>query len=155
MDYCQVKMRSLQRCSNQEEKLLLNGSLTSYVENKEGPSEVEEISASSDTQEQRSESMQQLHRHNIAEYTQTVLSLILLERLQTIIDPQLLDSQCGFRKGKGTVDQIWVTQQLVDQANEYQTLMSLGFVDLTKAYDSMGRSTVAIQSHTQASRYRY
>ena len=41
-----------------------------------------------------------------------VLSLILLERLQTIIDPQLLDSQCGFRRGRGTVDQIWMTRPL-------------------------------------------
>ena len=30
MDDHQEKMRLLQRCSNQEEKLLLNGSLTSY-----------------------------------------------------------------------------------------------------------------------------
>ena len=77
-----------------------------------------------------------------------VLSLILLERLQTIIDPQLLDSQCGFRRGRGTVDQIWVTRQLVERANEYQTPFSLGFVDLTKAYDSVDRSTlVAILRH--------
>ena len=77
-----------------------------------------------------------------------VLSLILLERLQTIIDPQLLDSQCGFRRGRGTVDQIRMTRQLVEQANEYQTPISLGFVDLTKAYDSVDRSTlIAILRH--------
>ena len=77
-----------------------------------------------------------------------VLSLILLERLQTIIDPQLLDSQCGFRRGRGTVDQIWMTRQLVERANEYQTPISLGFVDLTKAYDSVDRSTlIAILRH--------
>ena len=77
-----------------------------------------------------------------------VLSLILLERLQTIIDPQLLNSQCGFRKGRGTVDQIWVTRQLVERANEYHTPISLGFVDLTKAYDSVDRPTLgAILRH--------
>ena len=77
-----------------------------------------------------------------------VLSLILLERLQTIIDPRLLDSQCGFRKGRGTVDKIWVTRQLVEQANEYQNPVSLGFVDLTKAYDSVEHSMlVAILRH--------
>ena len=27
-----------------------------------------------------------------------VLALVLLERLQTIIDPQLMEAQCGFRK---------------------------------------------------------
>ena len=77
-----------------------------------------------------------------------VLSLILLERLQTIIDPQLLNSQCGFRKGQGTVDKIWVTRQLVERANEYQTPVSLGFMNLTKAYDSVDHSMlVAIMRH--------
>ena len=35
-----------------------------------------------------------------------VLSLLLLNRLETIIDSQLMESQCGFRKGCGAVDQI-------------------------------------------------
>ena len=35
-----------------------------------------------------------------------VLSLVLLDRLKTIIDPQLMDAQCGFQKSRGTVDQI-------------------------------------------------
>jgi len=61
-----------------------------------------------------------------------VLSLILLERLQVIIDPQ-----CGFRKGRGTVDQIWVVRQIVVRATEYRIPLFLCFVDLTKAYDSV------------------
>ena len=43
-----------------------------------------------------------------------VLSLILLERLENIIDPQLLESQCGFPQGRGTTDQIWLTWQIVE-----------------------------------------
>ena len=35
-----------------------------------------------------------------------VLTLILLERLQTIIEPQQMEAQSGFREGSGTVDQI-------------------------------------------------
>ena len=50
-----------------------------------------------------------------------VLVLILLERLQTIIEPQLLEAQCGFRKGHGTVDQIWVVRQVVERAKKYHT----------------------------------
>ena len=57
-----------------------------------------------------------------------VLSLILLERLQAIIDPQLLESQCGFRKGRGTTDQIWVTRQIIERAVEYETAAHLCFV---------------------------
>ena len=71
-----------------------------------------------------------------------VLSLILLERLQAIIDPQLLESQCGFRKGRGTIDQIWLTRQIVERAAEYGTAAHLCYVDLTKAYDSVDRNAL-------------
>ena len=68
-----------------------------------------------------------------------VLALILLERLQEMIEPQLMEAQCGFRKGCGTVDQIWVVQQIVERAAEYHTPICFSFVDLTKVYDSVNR----------------
>ena len=71
-----------------------------------------------------------------------VLVLILLERLQTIIEPHLLEAQCGFRKGRGTGDQIWVVWQVLERAKEYHTLVCMSFVDLTKAYDSVNRQTL-------------
>ena len=71
-----------------------------------------------------------------------VLSLVLLDRLETIIDPQLMEAQCGFRKGRGTIDQIWATRQIIERATEYQGTVHLGFVDLTKAYDSVDRSAL-------------
>ena len=71
-----------------------------------------------------------------------VLALTLLEQLQTITEPQLMDTQCGFRKGCSTVDQVWVTCQVVEKAAEYQTSVCLCFVDLSKAYDSMDRTAL-------------
>ena len=53
-----------------------------------------------------------------------VLSLILHEKLQAIIDPQLLESQRGFRKGRGTTDQIWVTRQIIERVVEYHIFAS-------------------------------
>ena len=70
-----------------------------------------------------------------------VLSLILLERLHAIIDPQLLESQCGFRKGRGTTDQIWLTRQIVEGAAECETAAHLCYVDI-KAYDSVDRNAL-------------
>ena len=66
-----------------------------------------------------------------------VLALILLDRLQTIIDPQLMEAQYRFRKGRGTVDQLWVVRQVVERATEYRNPLYLCFVDLTKVYDSI------------------
>ena len=71
-----------------------------------------------------------------------VLALILLDRLQAIIEPQLMEAQCGFRKGRGTVDQLWVVRQVVERATEYRTPLYLCFVDLTKAYDSVNRQAM-------------
>ena len=88
-----------------------------------------------------------------------VLSLILLERLQTIIDPQLLDSQRGFRRGRGTVDQIWMTRQLVERANEYQTYIprvcgSDQGLRLCGSFH-IDCHPETLRSHTPASQYRY
>ena len=71
-----------------------------------------------------------------------VLALILLERLQTIIEPQLLEAQCSFRKGCSTVDQMWVVWQVVERAKEYHTPVCMSFDDLTKAYNSVNRQAL-------------
>ena len=72
-----------------------------------------------------------------------VMSLVLLERLQSIIEPQMMEAQCGFRQGRSAVDQIWVVRQVIEKATEYRTRVHLCFVNLTKAYDSVDRTALA------------
>ena len=71
-----------------------------------------------------------------------MLALVLLERMQELVEPQLMEEQCGFRKGQGTIDQIWLTRQVVERATEYHTTVYLCFVDLIKAYDSVDRAAM-------------
>ena len=71
-----------------------------------------------------------------------VLALVLLERLLNIIKPQLLEAQCGFQRGCGTVDQIWVAWQIVERATEYHTLFCMSFVDLMLAYNLVDRQAL-------------
>ena len=66
-----------------------------------------------------------------------VLPLILFDRLQAIIDTQVMEAQCGFRKGCHTMNQLWVLRQVVERVTEYRTPLYLCFVDLTKVYDSI------------------
>ena len=56
-----------------------------------------------------------------------VLALILLERLQAITDPQLMEAQCRFKRGHmcGTVDQFWAMRQGVEKAIQYKTPVSI------------------------------
>ena len=71
-----------------------------------------------------------------------VLSLILLEGLKKIIEPQLQEAQCGFREGHGTTDQIWAVRQLVEKSLEHHSELCLCFIDLSKAYDSVSREAL-------------
>ena len=47
-----------------------------------------------------------------------------------------------FRKGWGTVDQIWLTRQVVERAREYHTPVYLCFIDLVKVYDAVDRAAL-------------
>ena len=53
-----------------------------------------------------------------------------------------MDTQCGFKKGQSTTDQISVTRQVVEKAREYQTLVYLCFVALSKAYNSVNHTAL-------------
>ena len=43
---------------------------------------------------------------------------------------------------KGTIDQIWVTQQVLEKAVEYKVPVHLCFVDLSIAYDSVNHTAM-------------
>ena len=59
----------------------------------------------------------QCANHSLLSVPGKVLTLIFLERLQVIIDPpQLMEAQCGYRNGCGTVDQIWDVRQVMEKA---------------------------------------
>ena len=48
---------------------------------------------------------------------------------------ELPDVQAGFRKGRGTRDQIANIRRIIEKAREFQKNNYLCFVDYTKAFD--------------------
>ena len=52
-----------------------------------------------------------------------VLGRIIQNRLQVVAETLLADSQCGFRKGRGCVDMIFVARQLMEKAKEHWELL--------------------------------
>ena len=52
-----------------------------------------------------------------------VLGRIIQNRLQVVAETLLADSQCGFRKGRGSVDMIFVARQLMEKAKEHWELL--------------------------------
>ena len=68
-----------------------------------------------------------------------ILARIVKERLESIAESVLPESQSGFRKGRGCVDMIFIARQLVEKTREHNDTLYMLFVDLKKAYDSVPR----------------
>ena len=69
-----------------------------------------------------------------------ILARVLLNRLISHLDAGLLpESQCGFRKSRGTIDMIFAARQLQEKCQEQNCELYTTFVDLTKAFDTVSR----------------
>ena len=59
---------------------------------------------------------------------------ILQARLQQYINHELLDVQAGFRKGRGTRNQIANIHWIIEKAREFQKNIYFCFIDYAKAF---------------------
>ena len=75
--------------------------------------------------------------HTIAliSHTSKVMLKILQARLKQYVNHELPDVQAGFRKGRGTRDQIASIQWIIKKAREFQKNIYFCFVDYAKAFD--------------------
>ena len=72
-----------------------------------------------------------------------ILSRVILNRLNDcLVDTICSDSQCGFRKGRGTVDMIFSLRQIQEKAREQNKPLYMLFIDLTKAFDTVNREAL-------------
>ena len=60
---------------------------------------------------------------------------ILQARLQQYVNHELLDVQAGFRKGRGTRDQIANICWIMEKAREFQKNTYFCFLDYAKTFD--------------------
>ncbi|BHF66278.1 hypothetical protein SprV_0200929400 [Sparganum proliferum] len=69
-----------------------------------------------------------------------IFARILLNRLNNHLKQGLLpESQCGFRRHRGTTDMIFAARQLQEKCQEMRTNLYSTFVDLTNAFDTVNR----------------
>ena len=73
-----------------------------------------------------------------------VLSKILINRIQEGVDSSLRKEQAGFRRGRGTIDQIFILRNILEQVNEWNATVYIHFVDFEKAFDSIHRDSLWI-----------
>ena len=62
---------------------------------------------------------------------------ILQARLQQHVNQEISDIQAGFRKGRGTRDQIANIRWIIEKAREFQENIYFYFFNYTKAFDCM------------------
>ena len=60
---------------------------------------------------------------------------IIQARLQQYVKRELRDIQAGFRKGRGTRDQIANVCWIIEKATEFQKNIYFCFIDYAKAFD--------------------
>ena len=65
---------------------------------------------------------------------------ILQPRLQQYMNQELSDVQAGFRKGRGTIDQIANIPWIIKKVGEFQNSIYFCFIDYTKAFDCVGHN---------------
>ena len=69
-----------------------------------------------------------------------ILARIILNRItESLLDSVAPESQCGFRKNRGTVDMVFALRQLQEKCLEQNQDLYVLFVDLTKAFDTVSR----------------
>ena len=67
---------------------------------------------------------------------------ILQARLQQYMNCELPDAQAGFRKRRGTTDQIANICWIIEKAREFQKNIYFCFIDYAKAFDCGSQQTV-------------
>ena len=69
-----------------------------------------------------------------------VMLKILQARLQQYMNSELPDVQAGFRKVRGTRDQIAKIRWIVEKAREFQKNIYFCFIDYAKAFDCVNHN---------------
>ncbi|MBL2162328.1 hypothetical protein ELI72_30540, partial [Klebsiella pneumoniae] len=80
-----------------------------------------------------------------------VMLKILQARLQQYVNCELSDVQAGFRKGRGTRDQIANIHWIIRKARELQKNVYFYFIDYAKDFDCVDRSPCSSRDSQESS----
>ena len=66
----------------------------------------------------------------------------IIDRIRKGVERRLRKEQAGYRKGRGTTDQVHILRNIIEQANEWQATLYLNLIDFEKAFDSIHRESL-------------
>uniref|UniRef100_A0A3Q3JAD5 Reverse transcriptase domain-containing protein n=1 Tax=Monopterus albus TaxID=43700 RepID=A0A3Q3JAD5_MONAL len=71
-----------------------------------------------------------------------VYARVLERRIRPIVEPRIQEEQCGFRPGRGTLDQLYTLFRVAEGSWEFAQPVHMCFVHLEKAFDRVPRSAL-------------
>ena len=95
----------------------------------------EKVSFHSNPKEGQCQECSNYHIIALISHASKVMLKILQARLQQYVNCKLPDVQAGFRKGRGTRDQIASICCSIEKAREFQRNIYFCFIDYAKAFD--------------------
>ena len=109
--------------------------MSANLENSAVATGLEKVSFHSNPKERQCQRMLKLPHNCIISHASKVMLKILQARLQQYLSHELPDVQAGFRKGRGTRDQIANIRRIMEKAREFQKNIYFCFIDYAKAFD--------------------
>ena len=105
------------------------------LENSAVATGLEKVSFHSNPKESNVKECSNYHTIALISHASKVMLKILQARLQQYMNCELPDVQAGFRKGRGTRDQIANNCWIMEKAREFQKNIYFCFIDYAKAFD--------------------
>ena len=96
---------------------------------------LEKVSFHSNPKERQCQRMLKLPHVALISHVSKVMLKILQARLQQYVNRELPDVQAGFRKGRGTRDQIANISWIIEKAREFQKNIYFCFINSAKTFD--------------------
>ena len=105
------------------------------LENSAVATGLEKVSFHSNPKKGNAKECSNYRRIALISHTSKVMFKILQARFQQYVNHELPDVQAGFRKGRGTRDQIANICWIMQKAREFQKNIYFCFIDYAKAFD--------------------
>ena len=111
--------------------------MSANLENSAVATGLEKDSFHSNPKERQCQRMLKLPTIALISHTSKVMLKILQDRLQQYMKRELPGVQAGFRKGRGTRDQIASICWIIEKAREFQKNIYFWIIDYAKAFDCL------------------
>ena len=116
--------------------------MSANLENSAVATGLEKVSFHSNTERVNAKECSNYHTVAIIPHASKVMLKILQARLQQSMNRELPDVQAGFRKGRGTRDQMANIRWIMEKAREFQKNSYFCFIDYVKAFDCVDHNKV-------------